>query len=190
MKTTTMALSGLLLAIASLPAGATFAQSDAAESDATGAVPAIVEGTFGRPTRRSPGSLGLRSDGVTQSRNQVFAGIPVEASDPRLDGTASISSSSDTRSTEDGSSLRVFVEAYEIVNGDGRWSGMLMEFTLPGDPGDTPSSLVLRGAGDYAGLTAVISIDFSTTVAGGGFPFEGAIFSGDPPPVPEAPSSE
>jgi len=187
----TMLLSLLLLTLAAGPAGAVSAQSDPAASGLAAAVPEIVEGSFGRPTERSPGTVGTRSDGAIRSRNQVFAGIVVEASDSRLRGTASIVSSSDSRSTLDGGSLDVFVETYDIVNADGGWSGTLTGFRLPGDSGEIPSSLVLRGIGGYEGLTAVLIIDFAGLAAsGGGVPFEGAIFIGRPPPVPAIRDSE
>jgi len=191
MKTTMMLLSLLLWTLASIPAGAATAQSETAVPGPAAAVPAVIVGTFGRPTERSPGTVGTRSDGAIRSRNQVFAGILVEASDPRLSGTATIVSSSDSHSTPDGESIDVFVETYDIVNADGGWSGMLTGFKLPGDSGEIPSSLVLPGIGGYEGLTAVLIIDFAgSTAPGGGIPFEGAIFIGRPPPIPAIRDSE
>jgi len=177
--------------LAVVPAVAVSAASDAPEPGPTLNATVVVEGRFGQPAARSSGSLGLSSDGVTQSRNQVFSGIPVEASDPRLAGTASVVASSDSHSAANGDSITVFVENYEIVNDDGRWSGTLTGFQLPGRSADRSSSLVLAGGDGFDGLTALLSIDFgATTGPDGGFPFEGAIVIGEPPAVPSARSSE
>ncbi len=103
-----------------------------------------------------------------------------ESSDPRLSGTVTTTGN---RDIYQGAPVTVESVTLEVVNDGGRWSGPLTQGTVGSDSRGTA---VLRGEGDYEGLSALIFLEWNSTPPTA----FAAIFPGEMPPVPEPVSGE
>lgn len=124
---------------------------------------------------------------VRRERNGVCSPMTWRASDPRLSGTVTLVESHDVYQLGDGV-VSVGVVAEFLSNDEGGWacsdSGNLYEGD--GDAGTyvgTPTSTCI-GRDGYEGLSAILVFDIVDLA------FEGLIFPGDVPPVPEQPTTE
>jgi hypothetical protein len=80
-----------------------------------------------------------------------------EASDPRLQGTLTLSSSEDSYAVEgaSGGPTAISREAIRIENANGAWEDTLLAFTS-GDEASDDQMRLLTGEGDYEGLSALM----------------------------------
>jgi hypothetical protein len=123
---------------------------------------------------------------VLRLRNRVCSPMRWMSSDPRLSGTVTLVESEDVYQMDDGI-VSVTSVAEFVSNDEGGWvcsGGALYEGS--GDDGTyvgTPMS-TCSGQDGYEGLSAVLVFD---TVE---LEFEGLVFRGDFPPVPERPAAE
>ena len=98
------------------------------------------------------------------------------ASDPRLSGTVTSIGNHDVYPDVP---MEVQSATYEVVNDGGRWLGTSTALKLP-DLGSKDVA-VLRGEGDYEGLTAYVTMDWAAEPPA----LRAAIFPGEMPPLPE-----
>jgi hypothetical protein len=112
------------------------------------------------------------------------------SSDPRLTGDVSRPWNEDTYQTDEGP-ISVGMDASFLRNEGGDWAcstGYLVKGSSPNEEALTDgSTYTCVGSGGYEGLSAVL---VSEPVEGFSDEFSGLIFSGDLPPVPEAPAVE
>jgi hypothetical protein len=166
------------MSILMLVGGASVATAQETEDTNAATAPVVVSGTLDclgeMPADQASGAdASLGTDVVNVHRWQ--------ASDARLGGTATYTGrwqlyeqpAEDTGSGSDAA-------AYEIVNDGGRW---LCEASRAVAPGDAPSThtLVFSGEGDYEGMTAYLSVDWSQAP----YAFTGVILPGEAPPYAE-----
>lgn len=124
------------------------------------------------------------ADGLLRERGWQCTPQEWVTSDPRLDGASANTWNADVWLI-DGALISLRRATYDVVNEGGRWhcegayhlahgSGLFF------DP-DHPESVTCVGAGGYAGLTAIATIDWSdfqnVTIAA-------LIVPGEPPPLP------
>ena len=110
------------------------------------------------------------------------------SSDPRLTGDAWGPWIEDAYQTDEGA-ISVGTEAHYLQNEGGGWacsSAYVIKGVTPTVP-TTDNTLTCHGSGGYEGLTAVL---IATPTGEFALEFSGLIFSGDLPPVPEAPAAE
>jgi hypothetical protein len=154
------------------------AQEDA-PSEAT-----LVTGTVGASTVIGE-PVSTIADGVEDVRGLVREG-PIEMSDPRLTGSLTRVLNFRVYPVGAEAGLLVQTDLWRIDNEGGSWAGPSTAFSHFGEiPGDVTVDLetaVLTGEGDYDGLSAYLVADWSPEV---GADMQGAIFSGEMPPVPE-----
>jgi hypothetical protein len=159
-----------------LTGGGPAAVSDAPSPSASPTVPVAVTGTITGPVQSYGSSW--EKDGIGYAVGPWWA-ITVDASDPRLTGHGTwVANWNESTSTQIG----IGASTYVLVSEDGRWVGSGYSTTpMPG----RYELVVLRGEGAYDGLTAsvLISEDFSSPSSG--TTFEGVIFPGEAPTVPE-----
>jgi hypothetical protein len=102
------------------------------------------------------------------------------ASDPRLEGTMTISADEDQYPGADGPESFVFGSSTtRIENADGAWQGSETTF-LVADQG-SGSTVVLVGEGAHAGLYAALDMTDPGNITG-------VIFPAPPPPLPDTPA--
>jgi hypothetical protein len=99
--------------------------------------------------------------------------FPLESSDPRLSGTVTHTGN---RDIYQGAAVMVESIMLEVANEGGRWIGPMTRGKVGSDWRGTA---LLRGEGDYEGLTALVFLDFGAEGSG-----IAAIFPGEMPPVP------
>jgi hypothetical protein len=123
------------------------------------------------------------------SRSRYECTATWTSSDPRLTGDASRLWNTETYRTDEGA-VEVTTEVHYPRNGDGGWAcsnRYLGKDSIPATDVLTDYTLTCIGNGGYEGLSAVLQSksgeDFSEE-------FVGLIFSGDGPPLPEAPAAE
>jgi hypothetical protein len=138
-----------------------------------------VEGTCERGKLTSDAGVSRTSYECTQTWT---------SSDPRLTGDTWGPWIEDTYQTDEGA-ISVGIEAAYLQNEGGGWA-CWSEYVIKGVTPTAPTfdnTLTCRGSGGNEGLTAVLvstpTVDFAAE-------FAGLIFSGDLPPVPEAPVAE
>jgi hypothetical protein len=100
--------------------------------------------------------------------------VPWESSDPRLSGMVTHTGN---RDIYQGAAVMVQSVMLEVTNDGGRWIGPMTRGKVGSDHRGTA---VLRGEGDYEGLTALIFLDFGMTPSG-----IAAVFPGEMPALPE-----
>jgi hypothetical protein len=111
-----------------------------------------------------------------------------EASDPRLDGTATLAMNGDLYARTDlgpdeSSFADVFVASLRIENDDGLWEGSTYMLDLLNERQFASDVLPLVGDGAYAGLVALTEIRQGTNICE--LDLKGAIIEGDLPVIPE-----
>jgi hypothetical protein len=117
-------------------------------------------------------------DGRVERRGTVWAPT-LTASDPRLQGTMTISSPQDAYPGADGPESFVLGSAtWRIETAEGAWQGSNTGYAI-GDQGGG-ATLILAGEGAYAGLYAALDVSDPTAI-------RGVIFPAPPPPTPAAP---
>ena len=119
------------------------------------------------------------ADGVVTTRGGAWRpGVINSASDPRLEGTLSISANSDQYM----GGPEVWNYAFRIENDEGVWQ-QLPTITLDSVIDDLNTTTgVMVGEGGYAGLIAV----FDNLEEGQSWRLHGYIIEGELPPAPEA----
>ena len=176
MRTLRLSLAGTaILALLGGVGGAVLAQDDGSAPPE----PVVVTGTFASEEFQS--SVGWTEEGGIYRWEGPWWILTWEASDPRLIGQGTkISNLSGSESTEIG----IGASTYVLDGPDGRWVGSGYTYGAPTGGVDL---LVLHGEGAYDGLTSVLSIDWSDVAT-----FEGVIFPGEAPEIPEPiePSTE
>lgn len=164
----------------------------AAQDEEAALAPAWVSGTvvFGTPCADPATSM---EDGVLQQRGFWCGGRIAQswlADDPRFTGDGRVAHDSDTYVTDEGR-YQVVSSAFDVRNEDGGW------LCANADAVDTGSSIfdaslqefrmTCTGDGDYAGWTAILTVDFRNFEAPTK-PFEGLVFPGEPVPIPVVPT--
>jgi hypothetical protein len=173
-----------LLAISVVPASA---QSADPSPDPAPASTWITGNVQPAPSCTDPD---LEIDGdVRRERNGECSPQTWTSSDPRLTGEVSWRWNVDTYQSDEGS-ISVAMDAAYLRNDGGGWAcssgGDLVDGSGMSVAGTT-STMTCVGDGGYAGLSAVLVLEDA-----GGFSSDivGLIFSGDLPPLPEAPAAE
>jgi hypothetical protein len=180
-KTTTISI--LALGLLAGSAVGVAAQDEEATTEPN--TPAIVSGSMlgvGEPTQEPVDTV---VDGVTQGRGSVIEGERIEADDPRLTGSATTSVNGDVRSVGDSVAFLLSI-SMRIENDEGSWSG-LCDSLLIADGRPDPFACLFSGEGAYDGLSAYLVFENPEQPP---FPFQGLIFEGNLPPMPEIPSAE
>lgn len=126
--------------------------------------------------------------GVRRDRNYECRPQTWTASDPRFSGVVVSRWNEDVYQTDHGS-VAVNMTADFLRNDEGGWA--CSASNLYEGSGLYPTHLTGKtatcvGQGGYEGLSAILVVDEAKV----GHPFVGLIFSGDIPPLPEAPASE
>jgi hypothetical protein len=132
---------------------------------------------------------GSSNEGIASRRSYECA-FTWTSSDPRLTGDASKSWNEDTYHTDDGP-ISVGMDASFLRNEGGDWAcsyGYVLKGSTPAESLTASNTYACIGGGGYEGLSAVLvgkprEDSFSDE-------FVGLIFSGDLPPLPEAPAAE
>jgi hypothetical protein len=132
---------------------------------------------------------GASNDGGL-SRNSYACTFTWTSSDPRLTGDVSKRWIEDTHQTDEGP-ISVGMDASFLRNEGGDWAcsyGYVVKGSTPAESLTDSSTYTCVGSGGYEGLSAVlvsepIEDSFSDE-------FVGLVFSGDLPPLPEAPAAE
>ena len=169
-RTTIISILALGLLVGSA-AGVT-AQEEAADL----ATPSYYTFTAGEPTSVTEGTM---DEDTGELRGVVLEGIPIEASDPRASGVASIviNGNSEGRGV-------IESRAYRVVNDEGAWVGTSTYVIAGGPVSDEPDiqreMSVLVGEGGYAGLIMVSTSDYAEGTSG-----EGVILGLSMPPAAE-----
>lgn len=124
------------------------------------------------------------ADGLLRERGWRCAPQEWVTSDPRLSGTSTNTWNADVW-VIDGALISLRRGTYDVINDQGSWHCEFAHNLAHGsglffDP-DHSESVTCVGAGDYEGLTAIVTLDWSdfqnvTLVA--------LIVPGDPPPLP------
>jgi hypothetical protein len=127
-------------------------------------------------------------DGGGQSRGDIFE-HEVEWSDPRLPSLMRLHENVNDYFVDEADAAHVWVGSIRLEGESGAWTGAEYGLGDSSPAGVTiePRMMLLTGEGDYEGLSAVLqrqrhvvtSTDPSRPV------FEGYIFEGDLPPMPE-----
>ena len=153
----------------------------AVTADAAAEVPGGATAFRGTATQRF---MGLESesivDGVTQYRG-VRISIVFESDDPRFSGEGIYLGSRDVHEFA-GVGLDVDRGMTRIANEGGAWEGEFSAVLVDGLGGGADWYV---GSGDYEGLTAFVRYVTAIPDTDGSYEFEGWIFPGEPPPLPE-----
>lgn len=175
MRTLRVSLTGtVILTLLGGLGGAVLAQDEAATPDE----PVPVTGTVTSERMKSFGTT-VEGGGFRRTERPWWAS-DWTASDPRLSGQAVVVSN---RTEEIATGLVVGATTYVLLNDDGRWEGSGHSFGPLPKSGEGVETAVLRGKGGYDGLTAALR--FLPAGDSGSTEFEGLIFPGKPPVVPE-----
>jgi hypothetical protein len=158
--------------------------SGAGTADEAAEVPAKATTFRGTATQRF---MGLESesivDGVTQYRG-VRISVVFESDDPRFSGEGMLHGNRDVHEFA-GVGLDVDRGTTRIANEDGAWEGQYSAVLVDGLGG---SAEWYVGSGDYEGLTAFVRYVTAIPDTDGSYEFEGWIFPGELPPLPELPA--
>jgi hypothetical protein len=138
----------------------------------------VVGTTCGAPTTTSSG------EGVASEWGLRCTGQSWEMNDPRLTGTAAVEWSQDIYDVADGERMAILVERYDLQNDLGSWvcrsDAVFAPYSGTLSSASDAETILCRGDGGYEGLTAILIGDWTTLPA----PMRGAIFPGEPPPMP------
>ena len=134
------------------------------EETADLATPSYYTFTAGEPTSTTEGTF---DEDTGEMRGFVLEGIPVEASDPRASGVASIVINGNSESAG-----IIESRTYRLVNDEGAWVGTTIYVVAGGPSADEPDIEremgVLVGEGGYAGLINMSTSDYSECQSGDG----------------------
>ena len=151
--------------------------------------PARVTGTTGKDGRvvREPTETVV--DGVMMVRDFVIEWGPLKVSDPRLAGAATVVLNATVHKESVAVDIVPQAIALRIENDRGSWSGHGTSISrgrgaVPSDEAMNLDTIVLTGAGAYAGLMAYLVVDGTQDPA----VVDGAVLAGTMPPFPELPS--
>ena len=116
-----------------------------------------------------------------------------EASDPRIDGTATLAMNGDLYQEADlgpdeSSFADVFVATLRIQNDEGAWQGATYLLDLLNERQFASDILPLVGEGAYGGLVALTEMRQGTNICE--WDLKGAIVDGDLPAIPEIAPAE
>jgi hypothetical protein len=156
----TMGLAAATLMLTGTALGSTAQSSDTSSPTPDPMAAAAVTGKLGPVDFNGSGSVGTAQN--------------VTSSDPRLGGVFTYVENKVQYSGDIG----VGASRVEIRSDDGAWVGTGMEYSS-----GTGEMMTLTGDGAYAGLTALLTVDWGTP----GRPFTGIIFPGEMPEPPPAP---
>ena len=178
-KTTTISILALGL-LAGSTVGVAAQDEEATIEPST---PAIVTGTMlgdGEPVQDGVETM---VDGVSQNRGGLFGGRQFEADDPRLTGVVSMAANGDLRTVE---GTLAFLQSIHqrIENEEGSWSGQCDALVIA-DGRPDPLTCLFSGEGAYDGLSAYLVFENPEQPP---FPYQGLIFEGELPPMPEPPA--
>jgi len=133
---------------------------------------------------------GSSNDGAT-SRHSYECTFTWTSSDRRLTGDVSRPWNEDAYQTDDGP-ISVSVVANYLKNDGGDWTcstvSLLKDSSPTGESLTDGDTYLCIGGGGYEGLSAVLVSKYMADSFGDDF--SGLIFSGDLPPLPEAPAAE
>jgi hypothetical protein len=174
-----------ILAVGLLAGSAVVVTAQDEEATTEPNTPAIVTGTMLGGGEVVQEGTNTDVDGVNQQRGFITGGRQFEADDPRLTGTITFASSGDFRTVGDTGAILIS-NNQRIENDKGTWSGSCdLLVVMDGLP--DPFACLFSGDGAYDGLSAYLVFENPEQPP---FPFQGLIFEGEVPPVPEAPSAE
>jgi hypothetical protein len=173
-----------VLELSAVPQSQAVAQTDepaAVTADEAAEVPGGATAIRGTVTTRFEG-LESESvvDGVTQYRG-VRISVVFESDDSRFYGEGMLHGSRDVHKFA-GVGLDVDRGTTRIANEDGAWEGQYSAVLVDGQGGDAEWYV---GSGDYEGLTAFVRNVTAIPDTDGSYEFEGWIFPGGLPPLPE-----
>jgi len=164
-------------------------QSSVPGAETEAIAPTWVTGNIGfAPGCSGPDSLEMDGD-VLRSRNIDCSPQTWTSSDPRLTAQVSRRYNEDTYQTDEGR-ISVGTDTADLRNDGGGWACStisLLEGSGNSSQRVTGDTVTCTGDGGYAGLSAVLII---AQTGGRSEGFSGLIFSGDFPPLPEAPAAE
>ncbi len=156
----------------------------AAAQDGASSEAAFVTGTVGASTVIGE-PVSTIADGVENVRGLVREG-PIEMSDPRLTGSLSRVLNFSVHPVGDDGALVIQTDLWRIENDGGSWAGPGTAMSgigeIPSDITVDLETVVLTGEGGYDGLSAYLVADWSPET---GADMQGAIFTGEMPPLPE-----
>ena len=144
--------------------------------------PAWVTGTL-KLAPSCTGPTTTSSGGVWRNRDTRCEGQVVTMSDPRLSGTSVAEWNQDTHHTAvaDGGAFFVQVGTYDLRNEGGSWFCRYTALTQGVESlGPEAETSTCVGSGSYAGLSAMLVMDWTTLPV----TITGAIFPGEFPPAP------
>jgi len=179
MRTRLIPASLLTLGLALAAPAAIFAQ------DAPGLAPDVAYSTgslVGEAADSVEPEEEFPAKGLRQMRGWSIVGIPVEMDDPRVSGLLTIVANGSGQDFENGFA-NIESRTYRIENDEGTWTGA-GNYALAVRDDEALIDLetaILTGEGEYDGLTAFLSIEFT----GGNRNFEAVVVEGAPAPVPD-----
>jgi hypothetical protein len=145
---------------------------------------AFVTGTVGASTVIGEPASTI-AGGVENVRGLVREG-PIEMSDSRLTGLLVRVLNFTVHPTGSEGAALLQTDLWRIENDGGSWSGPSTAFSglgeLPSEVTADLETVVLTGEGEYDGLSAYLVADWTPET---GADVQGAIFTGEMPPVPE-----
>jgi hypothetical protein len=157
----------------------------AQETGADRSTPVYVTWSSGEPASVTEGTF---DQDAGQLRGVILEGIPLEASDPRLSGVATLAINGNSEYSAD---TRAILESrtVRIVNDEGAWTGSAT-YVEAGDisgeafePMIVQETSLLVGEGAYEGLMVIGTADYLEANNQG----EAVIYSISSPPVAEIP---
>ena len=119
-------------------------------------------------------------DGTAEQRGNVFAPTVAHMTDPRLDGTITLTINFDRHPMPDSDGVVVQTVTWRIENEAGAWQGSEQRLWLS-DGSRSTTTAVLTGERAYAGLIAAWEND---TLEDVGWDVRGFIVPGEAPPAP------
>ena len=161
------------------------ATAQAEEADLS--TPAYVTWTAGDPTSVIDGDF---DEETGEMRGLRLEGIPLEASDPRLSGIATMVINGNVENSADHNAV-LESRSFRIVNDEGAWNGSSWYVEAGDTSGDEYAPLIISetslmiGEGAYEGLVAVVVGDYLENGSEG----EAVIYAFSAPPVPEIPDA-
>jgi len=180
MRTLRLSLAGTaILALLGGPSSAAMAQDE--------------QGTATHVTGKSPGGQTVSEgtftyeDGFSEVRGAVYE-HDIEWSDPRLPSLMRVTENLDWHPVRDGSGAAIsIVSSVRLEGPDGAWTGLEYGLIEQLEAGDGVTRLVvLSGEAAYEGLSAMFARTYETDDYAKPV-FDGYIFDGELPPMPDAP---
>lgn len=190
-KTTTISI--LALGLLAGSAAGVLAQDDETTTDAP-VGPSFFTGELISEFEPTVFGSNTEVNGRLEGRGVLFEGDAIEVSDPRVSGSLTRAGNANVHEGIGDSVVISFqADAWRIENEAGTWSGQgtgLLRSGPDGPGGEDAveiSTVVLTGEGGYEGHTLYLIVDWTAEQAPA---VEGAVFVGDAPPMPGAPTAE